>query len=284
MPAVDLGTVWIVVAICALGGLLIGSFLNVVAYRIPAGISLSRPPSACPECRTRIKPYDNVPVVSWLVLRARCRSCGTRISARYPLVEAGTAVFFAAIALLAILGSRHLDDPRSVVAGLLALSSFLYLAAITVALALIDIDTHKLPNRIVLPAYVVSAVLLVAASIVSGQFDSLLRAAMAMAALALVYFIMAFAYPGGMGLGDAKLAGVIGIYLGWVGWGALVVGALSAFLLGGLYAVILLILRKANRKSGIPFGPWMLAGAWLGIGIGNIAFAGYLSIFGLTGA
>jgi len=150
-----------------------------------------------------------------------------------------------------------------------------------VALALIDIDVHKLPNAIVLPAYAVGAVLLTSASIVSGEYSVLLRAGIAMAALFLAYFLMAFLYPAGMGLGDVKLAGVLGLYLGWVGWGAVIVGALGAFILGGIYAFVLILGKRANRKSGIPFGPWMLVGAWLGIGIGNEAFAGYLSIFGL---
>lgn len=262
-------------------GLAIGSFLNVVIYRVPAGRSIVSPASACPTCGSSIRAYDNVPVLSWLVLRGKCRDCAAPISARYPLVEFGTGVFFALVALLFAPAILEAPSIRGMVSGLLVLVAFLYLAAITVALALIDIDVHKLPNVIVLPAYAVVAVLLTAASIVSGDYAALLRAAIAMAALFLAYFAMAFAYPAGMGLGDVKLAGVLGLYLGWVGWGAVIVGALGAFILGGIYAFVLILGKRANRKSGIPFGPWMLVGAWLGIGIGNAAFAGYLSIFGL---
>lgn len=278
----DAGLLAALVVIVGVLGLVIGSFLNVVIYRVPAGISLSRPASACPHCHQPIRSIDNVPIVSWLALRAKCRNCDIAISSRYPLVEAGTALFFTVVALVALSGASGSLTTRSAVSGVLALVAFLYLAAITVALGLIDIDTHTLPNRIVLPGYLVAITLLVAASVVSGHYEALLRAAVGMLALWLAYAAMAFAYPGGMGFGDVKLAGVIGIFLGWAGWGSLAVGALSAFLLGGLYAVGLILLRRANRKSGIPFGPWMLAGAWVGIGVGNILFPAYLSIFGLS--
>jgi len=262
-------------------GLAIGSFLNVIIYRVPAGRSIVAPASACPTCGLSIRFYDNVPVVSWLVLRGKCRHCAAPISARYPLVELGTGVFFVAIAVHfapAILAATH---ARGILGELLVLAAFLYLAAVSVALALIDIDVHKLPSQIVLPGYAVGAALFTSASIVSSDYWVLLRTVIAMAALFLAYFLMAFVYPAGMGLGDVKLAGVLGLYLGWVGWGALIVGAIGAFILGGIYAFVLILGKRANRKSGIPFGPWMLVGAWLGIGVGNEAFAGYLSIFGL---
>lgn len=278
----DVGLTGALVAVVTVLGLVIGSFLNVVIYRVPAGMSISTPSSACPSCHQPIRSIDNIPIVSWLVLRAKCRGCGTPISSRYPLVEAGTAIFFTVVAVVALSGSLGTANARTVVSGALVLIAFLYFAAITVVLGLIDIDTHTLPNRIVLPAYLVAIVLLVAASVVGGQYEALLRAGIGMGGLWLAYAAMAFAYPGGMGFGDVKLAGVVGILLGWSGWGALAVGALAAFILGGLYAMALLVLRRANRKSGIPFGPWMLAGAWLGIGVGNTVFPAYLSLFGLT--
>jgi leader peptidase (prepilin peptidase) / N-methyltransferase len=115
----------------------------------------------------------------------------------------------------------------------------------------------------------------------SGDYPALLRAGIGMAALWLAYLAMALAYPGGMGFGDVKLAGVLGLYLAWVGWGALAVGAFAAFLLGGLFSIGLIIARKAGRKSGIPFGPWMLAGAWVGIFFGESIASGYLTLVGL---
>jgi leader peptidase (prepilin peptidase)/N-methyltransferase len=213
------------------------------------------------------------------MLRARCRDCGTAISARYPIVEAATGLFFAAVVLWLV--------PTVVPAGrttsaVLMVIAFLYLAGISVALALIDFDTHTLPNAIVLPSYLVGAGLLGAAGLLSADYPALLTAAFGGVALFGLYFLMALIYPGGMGLGDVKLAGLLGLYLGYLGWGPLVVGAFAAFLLGGLYALVLIALRKAGRKSGIPFGPWMLAGAWVGLFFGNTAWSGYLSLFGLS--
>jgi len=259
-------------------GTIIGSFLNVVVWRLPRGESLSHPGSACPRCGHAIRWWDNVPVVSWLVLRGRCRDCGEPISIRYPLVEAATGIFFAVVAWWSLSGGLGTSSDLS---GILAFVAFLYLAAITVALALIDLDTHTLPNRIVLPAYIVGGVLLAAASIVDGDGDALIRAAIGLAAMFVAYLVMALAYPGGMGLGDVKLAGVLGLYLAWLGWGQLAVGAFSAFLFGGVFSVALLVLRRANRKSGIPFGPWMLVGAWFGALLGGTIFANYLALFDL---
>lgn len=262
-----------VIVVIALGfGLIIGSFLNVVIWRVPRGESIVHPPSACPHCGAPIKPYDNIPVISWLLLRGKCRSCGGPISVRYPLVELGTGLAFAAVVLCGILGVY----PIALVPVLL------YFAAITVALALIDIDTHKLPNVIVMPSYLVVAALLALASAITGDWWALLRAAIGGAILFVAYFVMLLIYPQGMGFGDVKLAGVIGLILGWLGWGTLAVGGFVAFLLGGLFGIVLLLTRKAGRKSGIPFGPWMLAGAWVGVFVGETLSQGYLSLVGLT--
>ena len=259
-------------------GLLIGSFLNVVVWRLPRGESLSHPGSACPKCGHSIRWWDNIPVFSWLALRAKCRDCGEPISGRYPAVEAFTGLFFAGIAMWVLAGALPV---RSEVATIVAAASFLYLAAISVALTLIDLDIHKLPNKIVVPAYVVGIVTLGAASVIEGGFDQLIRAALGGAILFVAYFVMAIVYPGGMGFGDVKLAGVLGMYLAWLGWGQLAVGAFAAFVLGGLFSLALIVLRRVNRKSGIPFGPWMLAGAWLGTFAGGIIASSYLALFDL---
>ncbi|MDN4643473.1 prepilin peptidase [Arthrobacter sp. PsM3] len=261
-------------------GLLIGSFLNVVVYRVPNGLSVVSPPSACPSCGHTIKAYDNVPVLSWLVLRGKCRNCATPISKRYPLVEAATGIAFAGVVLWAWTGAAS-ARPVDGAPGILVLVGFLYLAAVSVALGLIDLDTLRLPDAIVLPGYLVGAALFAAASIISGDYSALLSAGVGMASLWTAYLLMALAYPGGMGFGDVKLAGLLGMFLGWTGWGPLVVGAFAAFLLGGVYSLILLAAGKAGRKSGIPFGPWMLAGAWIGILAGTLLWRGYLALVGL---
>jgi leader peptidase (prepilin peptidase)/N-methyltransferase len=243
-------TAFLIVA-CGLGGLLIGSFLNVVIWRVPRGESIISPPSACPSCGERIRPRDNVPVVSWLLLRGRCRQCQAPISARYPLVELLTGVVFAVLA--ARLGP------------VAELPAFLYLGAIGVALALIDLDVKRLPNAIVLPSYAVAGVLLGAPAVFGHDLGSYLRAVLGMAALFGLYFMLALVYPAGMGFGDVKLAGVLGLYLGWLGWGELVSGGFLGFLLGGVVGGALMIVRRAGRKSQIPFGPFMLAGAFAAI-------------------
>lgn len=280
MIATGLGGLAAVVA--AFGGalgLLVGSFLNVVVYRVPNGMSVVSPPSACPQCGAGIKPYDNVPVASWLALRGRCRNCRAAISPRYPLVELGTAVFFAVVTLwFLVIGL----PAASSITDLIVLVAFLYLAAVSIALALIDLDSHRLPNAIVLPSYLVGAVLLGSAALAGGDYEALLRGAIGMAVLWVAYLLMALAYPGGMGFGDVKLAGVLGLFLGYLGWGELVVGGFAAFLLGGVFALGLLLTRRAGRGSGIPFGPWMLAGAWIGIFFGATIWSGYLSLLGVA--
>jgi len=259
-------------------GTIIGSFLNVVVWRLPRGESLSHPGSACPKCGHPIRWWDNIPVGSWLALRGKCRDCGAPISTRYPAVEAFTGLFFAGIAWWILAGGLPVTDDLPVI---LATAAFLYLAAISVALALIDLDVHRLPNKIVLPAYIVGFVLLGLSSIVAGDFDQLIRTVIGGAVLFVAYFVMAIAYPAGMGFGDVKLAGVLGLYLAWLGWGELAVGAFAAFVLGGVFSLVLLLLKKVSRKSGIPFGPWMLAGAWVGTFAGGIISERYLALFGL---
>jgi len=205
----------------------------------------------------------------------------------------GTAVFFAVVAwwvvsgvstvpTTGIISAAGVVDTSMAGAVAVALVAFLYLAAVSVALTMIDLDTHTLPNRIVLTAYPIGATLLTGAAVMAGEAERLLPALIGAAALFGLYLLMALLYPGGMGLGDVKLAGMLGLYLGWLGWGPLAVGAFSAFLLGGLFSLVLVITRRANRKSGIPFGPWMLAGAWLGIFGGEAIATGYLSLFGLA--
>ncbi|NIJ05295.1 prepilin peptidase [Frigoribacterium faeni] len=263
-------------------GLLIGSFLNVVVYRVPAGMSISSPPSACPGCHAPIKAYDNVPVLSWLALRGRCRSCRTAISARYPVVELATGGFFALVAAVVWPWTAVPTEAAPLVAALLELVAFLWLAGASVALAIIDVEHHRLPDAIVLPSYAVGLVLLGASSALSGEWDALLRGVVGMAALFLFYLALALVKPGAMGLGDVKLAGVLGLWLGWLGWGELVVGAFAAFLLGGLFSIVLLATRRAQRTGGIPFGPWMLAGAWAGVLVGGMVAASYLQLLSVA--
>jgi leader peptidase (prepilin peptidase)/N-methyltransferase len=230
-------------AIAAPFGLLIGSFLNVVAYRLPRGESLVKPRSRCTSCGEEVRPYDNVPVLSWLLLRGRCRHCGTRISARYPAVELATALVFAAVVVV-----------RGLHAELLLMLPF---AAMLIAVADIDLEHRIVPNRIVLPMAVWGVA---ATAVVRPDFlpEALTAGAVAFAALLLA----ALAYPGGMGMGDVKLAGVMGVYLG----ASVAPALLAAFLLGSLVGVALLARHgAAARKRGVPFAPFMALGGLLGL-------------------
>jgi leader peptidase (prepilin peptidase)/N-methyltransferase len=242
MPLIPL-----LVVACVLG-LAVGSFLNVVIHRVPRDESLVSPGSHCPACGHAVRNRHNVPVLGWLLLRGRCADCATPISARYPLVEAGTAALFVAVA--ARFGWSW------------ALPGYLYLAAVAIALAIIDLDVMRLPNKIVLPSYAVATALLVPAALLAGDPAALLRGAVAAILLYLVYRVLG---TFGMGGGDVKLAPLLGFYLGWLGWGAVAVGAFSGFLLGGVAGAILLLTRAAGRRSRIPFGPYMLAGAFLAV-------------------
>ena len=263
-------------------GLAIGSFLNVVAYRVPLGLSVVNPPSSCPGCHAPIEARDNIPLVSWIVLRGRCRHCAEPISPRYLVVEAITGALFVAVAVAFLPGVLAAAAVPAAISGGLALVAFLYLAAISVALSAIDIDVHKLPNRIVLPSYAVGGVLLAAAALVTGDPVALARAAAGAGILVAFYLVLALIRPGGMGMGDVKLAGVLGLYLGFLGWGQLVVGTMGAFVLGGLFGIAVLVARRGRRGTGIPFGPWMFAGAWVGIFAGEQLSRTYLTAVGLS--
>ena len=267
----------LIVSLAAVTGLAVGSFLNVVIYRVPAGMSIVAPASACPRCGHEIRARDNVPVLSWALLGGRCRDCRVRIPIRYPAVELATAVAFAAVSL--VFASSILVAGLDVGAAL-ELIAFLYLAGISIALAAIDLDVHRLPDVIVLPAYLVGGGLLTAAAFIEGHPERLIVAAIGAGVSVLFYGVLWFAKPGGMGLGDVKLAGVLGMYLGYLGWAQLAVGVAAAFLLGGIFGIALMLMRRASRTTAVPFGPWMLLGAWIGITAGASLAAGYLELVG----
>ena len=224
-------------------GAVIGSFLNVVAHRVPLGESLVSPGSRCPKCGAPVKPYDNVPVISWLVLRGRCRNCGTPISPRYPLVELATALAFAAVVAV-----RGFDDD---------LVLELPFVAALIALAAIDFDHKILPNKIVYPlaAYGVVATLLV-------DQDDLAENLIAGAGAFAFLLAAVIAYPRGMGMGDVKLAGAMGLYLGLS-----VIPALLAAFLSGSVVGLAIIAREgaAGRKKAVPFGVFLALGGIVGV-------------------
>ena len=266
----------VLVVFAGLLGLAFGSFANVVAYRVPAGISLLRP-SRCPSCEAPIRSWQNVPLLSWLLLRGRCAECAAPISPRYPATEAVNGVAFAVLAWFVptILG-------LSGVAAVLVWAAFAWFAFVSSVLVLIDLDTRRLPDVIVLPSYGVGLALLGLACVFGADWSSLLRAMIGMAVMYGAYRLIRLIRPDGMGGGDVKLAGLAGLYLGWLGWGPLAVGWLAAFLLGGGFAVALVASGRATRRTAVPFGPWLLAGAWVGIWFGQNIWYSYTALSGLV--
>jgi leader peptidase (prepilin peptidase) / N-methyltransferase len=224
-------------------GLIIGSFLNVVAYRLPRGESIVNPPSHCPGCDAPIKPWDNVPLLSWIFLRGRCRNCSTRISARYPLVELVTGVLFAAVAV-----ANGLNDDLVVL---------LPFAAMLIAVAEIDLEHRIVPNKIVVPM----AIYGVAASAVV-RTDMLPELLIAGAAAFTFLLVAALIHPAGMGMGDVKLAGVMGLYLG----ASIAPAMLVAFLTGSVVGIAVMLRHGAGgRKRGVPFAPFLAFGAMVAL-------------------
>jgi leader peptidase (prepilin peptidase) / N-methyltransferase len=238
------------VAAVALLGLAVGSFLNVVIHRVPRGESLLRPASHCPSCDHPVRARHNLPVVGWLMLHGRCADCAAPISVRYPMVELVTALLFVAVTVQVV--HLHLTP---------ALPAYLFFAAVGVALTAIDLDVLRLPNAIVYPSYLVLGALLGMAALIQGGPAPLIRAAIGAAALFTLYLALAIAYPAGMGFGDVKLAGVVGGALGFLSYSALIIGAFAAFAIGTVIALALMLSRSANRKTAIPFGPFMVGGA-----------------------
>jgi leader peptidase (prepilin peptidase)/N-methyltransferase len=248
------------ISLAAIAGLCLGSFLNVVAYRLPAGLSVVSPGSACPDCGTAIRAYDNVPVLSWLALGGHCRACDTRISARYPLIEGLTGVLFAAVVIAQ-------GTSRTVWLDLI------FVAAL-VAITVIDLDHQIIPNRIVAP-------LALAAVALTAIFEPhrLPEHLIAGAAAGGFLLVAVVAYPAGMGMGDVKLAAVMGLVLGRA-----VAPAMFIALLAGTVVGVGVMARKGvrdGRKTKVPFGPFLALGAIVAIFAGNALVNVYLHGVGL---
>ncbi|MGA2929061.1 MAG: prepilin peptidase, partial [Solirubrobacteraceae bacterium] len=238
------------IALAAFSGLCLGSFLNVVAYRLPAGISLSAPRSACPSCATAIKPYDNIPVVSYLMLGGHCRSCHGSISPRYPLTEALTGALFAAVIVA-----------RGAHAG--TWLALIFVAAL-VAITRIDLEHRIIPNRILAPVAVAAIVL---TTVLTPHL--LPERLIAGAAAGGLLLAAALADPGGMGMGDVKLAAVMGRVLGRA-----VAPALLVALLAGTLAGIAVMAKRGirtGRRTAIPFGPFLALGGLVALLAGTLA-------------
>jgi leader peptidase (prepilin peptidase)/N-methyltransferase len=247
------------VPLLSCAGLALGSFATVVAHRVPRGEPIVGGRSRCPGCGAAVAAYDNIPVLSWLALRGQCRSCGERISPRYPLTELAMAVLFAGTAL--VLGT---DDVGELALGL-------GLCALLVIITLTDLERRLIPNAVLLVGAVV-AVALAAATDVASLPERFAAAAAAGGFL----FCIALAYPRGMGMGDVKLAAVMGLFLGRDVAPALLVGFGAGALVG-----LAMMARKgaAARKQALPFGPFLALGGIVGLWYGDATVDWYLNTF-----
>jgi leader peptidase (prepilin peptidase)/N-methyltransferase len=248
----------IAVIAAALGGLLVGSFLNVVAHRLPRGESLLRPRSRCPGCGTQLRAIENVPVISWLALRGRCHHCGASISARYPIVELLTGALY-----IAVVASQ--DDAARIVLGLLLVTAL-------VPITLIDLELRIIPNVITGPAALAAVV-----TIAALDTDFLPEALIAGAAGGGFFLVAAILYPRGMGMGDVKLAGMLGLYLGRA-----VAPAIFIALIAGVVVGAAVIARKGaaeGRKTAVPFGPFLALGGVIAFFAGADLVDAYLDTF-----
>jgi len=246
------------VALAFVAGLAIGSFLNVVTYRLPLGKSLLHPGSHCPNCEAAVKNRDNVPVLGWLLLRGRCRACGQSFSWRYPAVELLTGVLFALVV------ATH-DDAIGITLGLLMVTAL-------VPIALIDLDVRLIPNVITLPASI--------AALVAGltlDIDFVPEQLIAGAGAFAFFFLAAWLYPRGMGMGDVKLAGMLGLYLGRAVAPAIFLALILGVVVGAV--VIARLGQKAGRKTAVPFGPFLAVGGIVGFFVGDDVMDAYLDRF-----
>lgn len=254
------------VAAAGVLGLIFGSFATAVAYRLPRDESIAHGRSKCPNCGNQITAIQNVPVFSYVVLRGRCKHCGDRISIRYPLIELVTALLFVAAAL-----RFGLSAEAVIYAGF-----FWALVVLTV----IDLEYKLLPNKVVFPTFVAGWVALTIAALADGEPSRLLDAALGAAIFGGFFVAVAYVYPAGMGGGDVKLAFVLGTFLGYLGsFGITLVGMFLSFLSGGVVGGLILATSGGDRKTQVPFGPFLALGTVLAIFLGRRLLDAYLGSF-----
>jgi leader peptidase (prepilin peptidase)/N-methyltransferase len=246
-------------AIAFVAGAVIGSLITVIAHRVPRGEGFVTGRSRCPECEAQIAAYDNVPIVSWLLLRGRCRHCGASISARYPLTEAGLGLLWAGTVL--VLGT---DDAGELTLGLV-------LCAVLVAITLTDLELRIIPN-----AFVLAGAIAGLAIVLAFGLDELGQRAIAIAVAGGAFFLIALVYPRGMGMGDAKLVAMMALYLGRSIAPAVLVGLIVGSVVG-----VAIIARHGSeaRKQAVPFGPFLALGGVVGLWFGDDIVDWYLDTF-----
>ncbi len=247
---------------CAVLGLAVGSFLNVVAWRVPRKESVVRPRSQCPSCGTQLAGRDNVPVASWVLLRGQCRTCSARISARYPVIELGCAALFAATAVR--LGLSY------------PLPAYLVLGAALIALSAIDFEHKLLPSKIIFPTGYAVAFLLLLAALAEGELDRIVWSAVGAAGSFALFFALHLISPNGMAYGDVRLSLVLGLAVGWLGLGLVPLFLFVAFLTSATVGIVYAAVTRKGLKAAIPFGPFLALGAEIAIFAGRPLVDAYL--------
>ena len=250
-----------------LSGLLVGSFLTVLVHRLPRGEGVGRGRSKCPRCGITIRAADNIPVLSWVLLRGRCRNCGEPISPEYPITEATTAALF--------VGAAVVFDPLG-----LAIGAAVFLA-VMVAVTMIDARWRIVPNRIIYPSLAAFAVAIVGGDLLGESVD-IVSAALGFVVYAIPLFAVALVVPGGMGMGDVKLVALIGLVLGALGLQYVGVAAGVGIIGGGLGALLAVAVFGYGRKQQIPFGPFLAGGAVVATFFARPIGDLYLRLTGLT--
>jgi leader peptidase (prepilin peptidase) / N-methyltransferase len=236
----------LLIGLCTVLGLAVGSFLNVVIYRVPRNESIVSPLSSCPTCGTPIRERDNIPVVSWLVLRGRCRDCKAPISRRYPLVELSCAGLFGATA--AKFGYQwDLPAYLALFAGLLALSC-------------IDVEHLLLPKKIVYALTALVTALLLMAAAITGHWHDFVVGVLCAVGWFAVFFALNLISPRVLGFGDVRLSLVLGMSLGWLGVGYVVLGFFAANAIGAVVGLALIATKHMSRSDRIPYGVFLAAG------------------------
>jgi leader peptidase (prepilin peptidase)/N-methyltransferase len=252
---VDVMETTVVVVVCTVVGVMIGSFLTVVVDRVPRGGSIVAPPSACGSCGMRLGVLDLVPVVSWLALRGKCRRCRAPIGVEPIVVELANAVIF-------VLFGLHFGAAA-------VLPAFCILGAALVALTWIDLREQRLPREITYVAFVLGAIALAVAALVDDEprriWTMLFGAALALAIMGAIYL----GSRGGLGEGDVRLAPLLGLYLGWLNPGIVPVGLFYGFVLGAVVGVAMMAAGKAGKRTALPFGPFLAAGTVVAVFAGQ---------------
>jgi leader peptidase (prepilin peptidase) / N-methyltransferase len=251
------------VAVAAIGGLMAGSFAANAAYGIPRREGVLSGGSRCSRCDSATGPLENIPLVGFVVQRARCRRCGGSLLLRYPLLELASSVLFVLSAL------RFHWRLETVV-----YAAFFW---VLLVLTVIDLDHRLLPDRVVYPSLVAGGAGLIVAAVVGGYPEALVHAAIGSVIFGGFLFIVAFIHPAGMGGGDVKLSFLLGMFLGYLdGWGVVVVAMFLSFVLGGVIGVIVMVVTGGGRKTQVPFGPFLVLGTVLGTFLGHALLRAYL--------